>query len=81
MLLEGGIAAAPGDALYDGDKRVGVITCPMVSTLTGKSMAIARMDVPYAAEGTALTVGEGRIRAIAHSLPFDDPQKRKRTAG
>ena len=81
VLLEGDIAAAPGDALYDGDKRVGVITCPMVSTLTGKSMAIARLDVPYAAAGTALTVGEGRIKAIAHSLPFDDPQKRKRTAG
>ena len=59
MLLEGGTAAAPGDALYDCDKKVGVITCPMVSTLTGKSMAIARVDVPYACQGAALAGGRG----------------------
>ena len=80
VLLEGGVAAAPGDRLYDGDKAVGVVTCPMVSTLTNQSMAIARMDVACAVQGQALTVGEGNLPAIAHSLPFDDPKKLKRTA-
>jgi aminomethyltransferase len=82
VLLEGNIAAEPGDPLLADNKKVGVITCPMVSTLTGKSMAIARMDVPYAVHGTKLSVEgkSGRIAAIAHTLPFDDPQKLKRTA-
>jgi aminomethyltransferase len=54
----------------------------MVSTLTGKSMAIARMDVPVAAHGTGLTVQgkAGTTAAIAHTLPFDDPKKLKRSA-
>jgi aminomethyltransferase len=81
VLLDGQAAAAPGDKLYADDKTVGVITCPMVSTLTGKSMAIARMDVPYAVHGTKLAVehATGSIPAIAHTLPFDDPKKTKRT--
>jgi len=78
VLLEGSEPAAPGDKLLAGGKTVGVITCPMISTLTGKSMAIARMDVACAVQGTKLTVGG--IPAIAHALPFDDPNKSKRMA-
>jgi aminomethyltransferase len=82
VLLESDEAAAPGDPLYADDKKIGVITCPMVSTLTGKSMAIARMDVDYAVHGKPITVdrASGSVAAIAHSLPFDDPKKTKRTA-
>ena len=40
-----------------------MITCPMVSTLTGKSMAIARLDVPYAVHGVKITVRMKRERA------------------
>jgi aminomethyltransferase len=82
VLVEGAVAAAPGDKLFADDKTVGVITCPMVSTLTGKSMAIARVDVPYAVHGKKLTVenAAGSMAAMAHTLPFDDPQKKKRTA-
>jgi aminomethyltransferase len=58
-----------------------LITCAMYSRLTDKSMAIARMDVPYAEQGVALQVkGSLQVAAIAHSLPFDDPEKSKRTA-
>ena len=82
VLLDGMKAANPGDKLYADSKEVGVITCPMISTITGKSMAIARMDVPYAVHGTKMMVEHetGSIPAIAHSLPFDDPEKKKRTA-
>jgi len=54
----------------------------MVSTLTGKSMAIARMDVEYAVQGRQISVDRqsGTVQAIAHTLPFDDPKKTKRTA-
>ncbi len=80
VLLEGDTAAEPGDRLYAEGRDVGVVTCPMVSSLTGKSMAIARMDVAAAVQDEKLTVGAGKIPAIAHALPFDDPQKKKRTA-
>jgi aminomethyltransferase len=82
VLLEGSEAANPGDKLFIDGKAIGVITCPMVSTLTGKSMAIARMDVPSAVHGTKISVGDevGVVAAIAHSLPFDDPEKKKRVA-
>ena len=80
LLLEGEVAAAPGDVVYDGDKPVGVVTCPMVSSLTKKSMAIARLDVPVAVPGHKLAVGPGRLPAVAHAMPFDDPGKTKRMA-
>jgi aminomethyltransferase len=53
----------------------------MVSTLTGKSMAIARLAVPLAVQGSALIIAnaQGEMNAIAHTLPFDDPKKTKRT--
>jgi aminomethyltransferase len=80
VLLDGDQAAAEGDSLWADGKQVGVITCAMYSRLTGKSMAIARLDVPYAEQGCALQVqGSLQVSAIAHTLPFDDPEKTKRT--
>jgi aminomethyltransferase len=54
----------------------------MVSTLTDKSMAIARLDVPAAVHGTRLTIRGKNVKgaATAHTLPFDDVEKKKRTA-
>jgi aminomethyltransferase len=53
----------------------------MYSALSGRSMALARLDVPQALHGTPLQVrGSLTAAAIAHELPFDDPQKSKRTA-
>jgi aminomethyltransferase len=54
----------------------------MVSTLTGKSMAIARLDVPVAVHGTKLSIRGKNVNgaATAHTLPFDDVEKKKRTA-
>ena len=54
----------------------------MYSRLTKRSMAIARMDVDVAREGTPLEVrGKAvRCKAIAHPINFDDPEKKKRTA-
>ncbi len=75
-------AAQAGDALFDGDKKVGFVTCAMFSRLTGRSMAIARMDPAYAVPGRALALRGVALSCTAttHSLPFDDPQKTKRTA-
>ncbi|BFM48219.1 aminomethyltransferase family protein [Marinomonas sp. THO17] len=80
VLLEGDQAAAEGDTLWVDGKQVGVITCAMYSRLTNKSMAIARYDVAYAVQGQPLQVkGSIEVAAVAHSLPFDDPEKKKRT--
>jgi aminomethyltransferase len=82
LLIDGDKAADMGDAVYQGEKKVGVITCAMYSTLTKKSMAIARLDVAVAVQGMKLEVRGRNIRAaaIAHTLPFDDVEKKKRTA-
>lgn len=44
-------------------------------------MALVRFNTDYAVQGKVLEVkGSLNIAAIAHSLPFDDPEKKKRTA-
>jgi aminomethyltransferase len=82
VLIEGLTAADMGDAVYADGKPAGVITCAMVSSLTGRSMAIARLSVPVAVHGTRLEIRGKSLRAaaIAHTLPFDDVEKKKRTA-
>ncbi len=82
VLIDSDVATEAGDALWADEKQVGVITCGMYSRLTGKSMAIARFDIPYAAHGQKLEVRSktGAFQAISHTLPFDDPEKTKRMA-
>lgn len=82
VLLEGETVAQAGDEVYAGDKKVGVVTIGMYSPLMKQSMAMARLDVPTAVHGTKLTVKSGgaSIPASAHSLPFYDAEKKKRTA-
>jgi aminomethyltransferase len=72
-----------GDELWANGKKVGVVTCGMVSRLTNRSMAIARMDVDVAVQGTKLEVKGQNVQcaAIAHTITFDDPEKKKRNAG
>lgn len=81
VLLDGHVAAQNGDSLWHDGRQVGVITCAMYSRLTERSMAIARVEPQIASQGLPLEVrGSLSARAIAHSLPFDDPEKKKRTA-
>jgi aminomethyltransferase len=82
VLVEGDKATESGDDLYAAGKKVGTITYGMYSPLVRKSMAIARIDTQFAVQGTPLEVrGENvKAKAIAHTLPFDDPKKTKRTA-
>jgi aminomethyltransferase len=70
-----------GDEVWADGKKVGVITCPCYSKLTKRSMAIMRVGVPYAKQGTKLEVRGKNVKAsaIAHMITFDDPEKKKRT--
>jgi len=82
LLIAGDVATDMGDRVFAGGKKVGVVTCGMYSTLTKKSLAVARLDVSVAVHGKSLEVRGTRVNgpAIAHTLPFDDPDKKKRTA-
>jgi aminomethyltransferase len=75
-------AAEAGDLLFIGERKVGVVTCAMTSTLTGRSLAIARLDVDAAQPGVSLELKGATLQAAATAqpLPFDDPQKTKRNA-
>jgi aminomethyltransferase len=83
VLIEGDIVPENGARLFADGKQVGIITQAMHSTLTGKTMAIARFDVDAAVHGKQLEVKGETVNgpATAHSLPFDDPAKKKRTSG
>jgi aminomethyltransferase len=82
LLVEGGAPADMGDPVYAGNKQVGVVTYGMYSTLTRRSMALARLDLPVAVSGTRLEIRGKNVKgpATAHTLPFDDPEKKKRMA-
>ncbi len=82
LLIDADKPVDGGDAVMAGDLQVGVITCPCYSKLTGKSMAIMRVEVPYAVQGTPLQVAGKNVKAsaIAHTITFDDPGKTKRNA-
>ena len=82
VLIDSDSATEGGDTLWSNGKQVGVITCGMYSRLTRKSMAIARLEPRYAEQGQRFEVRgkAGIMQATAHTLPFDDPQKLKRTA-
>jgi aminomethyltransferase len=82
LLIDGDKMAEGGDELWADGKKVGVVTCPSYSKLTKKSMAICRMEVSVAKQGTPLEVrGKNlKAKAIAHTISFDDPEKKKRTA-
>jgi aminomethyltransferase len=82
VLVDGHDPTLGGDELHADGRKVGVITCGMYSKLTKRSMAIARLEVPFAVHGTPLEVRGKAVNggAIAHCLPFDDPKKDKRMA-
>jgi aminomethyltransferase len=74
--------AEGGDELFADGRKVGIVTCGMTSTLTGRSLALARLDVDKARPGTPLEF-RGKAftaAATAQPMPFDDPDKKKRTA-
>lgn len=80
--LEGTEPAAEGAPLLKDGKQIGVVTVGMYSPLNQHNVGIARMPVDCAVEGTVLSVRnpDGEIPAIAHPMPFFDPEKKRRTA-
>ena len=82
LKLDGTNAPGNGAPVFKGDKQVGVVTQAMYSPLNKHNIAIARLPVDCANDGTKLTVRcdtHGEIAATTHSMPFYDVEKKRRT--
>lgn len=82
LKLDGKNAPGNGAPVFRGDKQVGLVTQAMYSPLNKHNIAIARLPVDCANDGTKLTVRcatHGKIAAATHSMPFYDAEKKRRT--
>ena len=83
LKLEGKNVPGNGAPVFKGEKQVGVVTQAMHSPLNDWTIAIARLPVDCANDGTKLEVRcgtHGPIAATTHSMPFYDVEKKRRTA-
>jgi aminomethyltransferase len=83
LKLDGKNAPGNGAPVFRGDTQVGLVTQAMYSSLNKHNIAIARLPVDCANNGTKLTVRcgtHGEIAATTHSMPFYDVEKKRRTA-
>ena len=83
LKLAGTNVPGNGAPVFRGGKQVGLVTQAMYSPLNKWNIAIARLPVDCANDGTKLTVNcatHGEIAATTHSMPFFDPDKKRRTA-
>lgn len=82
LKLEGNNAPGNGAAVMRGGKKVGIVTQAMHSSLNNHTIAIARLPVDCANDGTDLVVNcdtHGAIKAKTHAMPFFDPDKKRRS--
>jgi aminomethyltransferase len=82
MMLEGKNVPGNGAPVFKDGAQVGVVTQAMHSPLNNWTVAIARLPVSDANNGTALEVRcgtHGPIRGKSASLPFYDIDKKRRT--
>jgi aminomethyltransferase len=80
--INGGKVPSHGDCIRVGRAQVGEITSAMKSPALGKVIALARVDVTHAAEGTMLEVGQldgqqKRLEARIVPFPHFDPTKER----
>ncbi len=80
--LSGREAAAHGDGVFSGRSRVGQITSACISPILGKNIALCRINIEYAEEGTEIEVGkldghQKRIPAKVVPFPHFDPGKER----
>jgi aminomethyltransferase len=82
LKLEGTNVPGNGAPVFKDGKKIGVVTQAMYSPLNKHNIAIARIPVDCANNGTKLEVRcgtHGPIAASTHSMPFYDPEKKRRT--
>lgn len=80
--VEGNLVPSGGDCVRVGRAQVGEITSAMRSPVLGRVIALCRMDVTYADEGTEIEIGQldglqKRIPARVVRFPHFDPTKER----
>ncbi len=83
LKLEGKNVPGNGAPVMKGGRQVGVVTQAMHSPLNDWTVAIARLPVDCANDGTRLVVNcatHGEIAATTAAMPFFDPDKKRRIA-
>ena len=82
LKMEGTNVPGNGAPVFRDGKQVGLVTQAMYSPLNKHNIAIARLPVDCANNGTKLVVNcatHGEIAAVTHSMPFYDVEKKRRT--
>ena len=82
LKLDGVNAPGNGAPVFRDGKQVGLVTQAMYSPLNKHCVAIARLPVDCANDGTAVEVRcdtHGPIKAVTAALPFYDVEKKRRT--
>ena len=83
LKLEGRNVPGNGAPVFQGGTQIGLVTQAMRSDLNQHTVAIARLPVACAVNGTRLEVRcgtHGPIAATTHALPFYDVDKKRRKA-
>lgn len=80
--IDSRIPAHHGDCLHVGRAQIGEITSAMWSPLQDRQIALARVDVTHAADGTLIEVGkldgqQKRLPARITAFPHYDPGKER----
>jgi aminomethyltransferase len=80
--LSGKEPAAHGEGVFAGRYQVGEITSATISPILGKNIALCKMNIEYAENGTELEVGkldghQKRIPSIVVPFPHFDPTKER----
>ena len=71
LLLDGAVAAKPGDRLQSGGEEAGTVTSSVVSPGLGRPVALGYVAKEFWEPGTVLTIERGAgIRAQVTALPF-----------
>ena len=80
--LSGKEPASHGDGVFSGRYQVGQITSATISPILGKNIALCKMNIEYAENGTELEVGkldghQKRIPTKVVPFPHFDPSKER----
>ena len=69
LMLDGKRAARAGDAVWAGDREIGVVTSGSLAPSLGVAVALAYMDDAFTAPGTAVEISSRGARLPARASP------------
>jgi aminomethyltransferase len=80
LTIDSNEAVGHGDGVYIGRAQIGIVTSATRSPLLGTSIALARVDTPMSALGTAIEIGkldgqQKRLPGRIVKFPHYDPDK------